>query len=511
MYNRKVMNTKTISTLTLIIVFLCVVGYCVYLQFLSPTLYGTDSYYHAAVARFIKDFGPRYHFRWTQFSTFNDFFSDKGFLFHLLVVPFLYLTDNIVLAAKYAVIFYNILFILIYIMILKRYLPNFLVALFLLLPFLSVVFSIYFIYLRPATLMNILIILGIYCLINKKWQYLFFISLAYSFSHLSFFILIIFAFICEIIRYIRSREFFLKNIYAVLVAVLLGFLIHPNNPNNLLNFYLNGILVPFHVLTNRGIMFGSEFYTASVKIIFSTNYGLFLTLNIVVWFSFLSRIRLKLATLVWWACTNVFLVLSFLGNRYWYNVNVLFFIFFASYLNDWIGDRNWRAYLKQINIFIAIYLIFTLLFNPFKDFIQRTDAFIKKNYHYENVARWMNANIPEGETIYHSIWSDSAYFICLNPKNNYLVVLDPIYMIFHNGQAYLAYRDLYEGRISNPFELIRKMFKTSYGYTRKSTLLYPQVINNPDKAKIIYEDNLGVVFKIIDKEGFSKSDPETTF
>lgn len=498
---------KTISWLSLFIVFLCVVGYCVYLQYLSPTLYGIDSYYHVKVADFIKEMGPKYDFRWAQFSTFKEFFSDKDFLFHVLTIPFLYLSDNILISAKYAVIFYNVLFILIYIFILKRYIPNFLVALFLLLPFLSVTFSTYFIYFRPATLMNIIIILGVYCLINKKWKYLFFISVAYSLSHISFPILLGIAVICETIRYITNKEFFVRNIYAVVIAILIGFLIHPNNPNNWFNFYLNGILVPFHVLTDSAVDFGSEFYASSTKDILLSNYNLFLSLNIVIWISFLSRVRLSLSTLVWWACTNVFLVLSFLGHRYWYNVNVLFCIFFASYLKDWIADRQWKDYLKQLNIFIAIYLIGVVVFNPFKNLIINIDNTTRTNYHYENVAHWMKNNIPEGETIYHAYWSDSPYFICLNPKNNYLVVLDPIYMIFHKGRMYFAYRDLYKGKIDNSFEAIRKLFKTSYGYTRKSSGLYQQIIDSPDEVEILYEDDLGVVFKIIAKYDLSKSDP----
>ncbi|MBP7088781.1 MAG: hypothetical protein KBB01_05745, partial [Candidatus Omnitrophica bacterium] len=56
-------------------------------QFTSPTFFGIDDYYHIAVANFIKNYGPKYEFRWAQLSTFKDLFSDKDFLFHILIIP----------------------------------------------------------------------------------------------------------------------------------------------------------------------------------------------------------------------------------------------------------------------------------------------------------------------------------------------------------------------------------------------------------------------------------------
>jgi hypothetical protein len=147
---------KRLSTFILIFVFLIVASYFIFLQFVSPSLYEVDGYYHIAVSNFLKNSGPHYQFRWCQFSTFKDFYSDSDFLFHLSIIPFLIFQDNIILAAKYAVIFYNIIFLLIYLLLLKKYLPDFLAACFLLFLPLSSVFSFYFLLLRGMMAANIL-------------------------------------------------------------------------------------------------------------------------------------------------------------------------------------------------------------------------------------------------------------------------------------------------------------------------------------------------------------------
>lgn len=495
------LNTResSISSFALFVVLLAVLSFFVYLQFITPVFYDEDSYYHVAVARFIKDFGPHYKFHWAQFSTFKDAFSDKDFLFHISIIPFLFLSDNIVLAGKYAVIFYNILFFVIYIFILKKYLPGFLVALLLLVFPLSTTFSTYFLCLRSFTLANILTVLGIYCLINKRWLKLFILSLLYSLSHISFFMVIIFAFACEIIRYIVNKEFFRRNIYAALSGIILGCLIHPHNPNNWLSLHLNGVLVPLYTLGGVKLGFGAEFFSLASKWVLINNLPLFISLNIILWSMFLIRPKLSLPTVVWWGCTNIYLLLSFFSNRYWYVTTVLFFIFFASYLKDWIGAREARQLLPKINLSICVYLIFILVFLSaiIKGLREYMDFYIGLNTHYENIANWMRKHIPAGETIYHAYWSDSPYFICLNPKNDYLVVLDPIYMFYSHPQEYLVYKDLEFGRLNNPAEAFKKVFKVEYGYTRDDNMLYRQISGDDKHFRVLYKDNLGIIFKVL--------------
>ncbi|MBP7089090.1 MAG: hypothetical protein KBB01_07335, partial [Candidatus Omnitrophica bacterium] len=421
------------------------------------------------------------------------------FLFHILIIPFLYLSQDLVLAGKYAFIFYNILFVIIYLAILKKYLPSFLAGL-LLLPLLTcLVFSAYFMYLRPAILANIFTILGIYWLINKRWIKLFVIALLYPLVHISFLTLLVFALIAEIIRYVVVKEFFLRNIYAVIIATFVGCFLHPNYPNNYLSVHLNAILVPFYTLKSIGLDFGGEFKTLPTKDVFIDNFALFFLFNLVIWIKFLTKARVSYSTLTWWACSSIYLVLSFLSNRYWYTSNVLFFIFFASFLKDWLKDKDWKTLLVKLNTLIIIcavifIVIFSLKFNIFSTFLkERTEL----NLHYEKVGLWMNKNIPPTETIYHGYWSDSPPFICLNPKNNYLVVLDPIYMFYRYPKEYIIYQNLVKGRVYNLKEAFVKVFKVNYGYLRNNNALYYQIKADSKNFKILYEDSWGIVFQVL--------------
>ncbi len=346
------------------------------------------------------------------------------------------------LAAKYAVIFLNLLFLLVYIFILKRYLPSFLAGLFLLLPAVSSVFSIYFLYLRPTILANILTILGIYFLINKKWISLGFVALIYPLTHISFPTLIIFAIICEIIRWRFNGEFFARNVSVVAIGLALGCAIHPNYPNNLVIVYLNAFLVPLYSMGGVMLDFGKELFSYNMKKTFIANFAVFATINLVLWLSFWKRVKVSFTTFVWWACLSVYLLLAIFSNRHWYPVNVLCFLFFASYVNDLRGERQWRQVL---------------------------------------------------------------------PKINYIVVLDPIYMYYHYPDKYLAYWRLKYGAVKNPHKLLQTAFKANYGYTDKKCWLGRVAVHDTDNFEILYEDDKGIVFKVLEdtQEESNKSEDKT--
>jgi hypothetical protein len=261
--------------------------------------------------------------------------------------------------------------------------------------------------------------------------------------------------------------------------------------------------VPFYSITGLGIPIlamdlAGEFYTLLSKKVFLYNFLIFFSLNIILFTMFLKSIRVSLSTFVWWGCTSIYLTLSFTGNRYWYTTNILFFIFFASFLKDWLGQREWKQVLFKINTFVIIYAIVVFVFIPtnIKSLCKTIESFIIKNMYYENAANWMQKHIPSGETIYHPYWDASSIFICLNPKNNYFLVLDPIYMYYKYPKKYVYYTSLHLGVLDNPHIVLKEMFKVKYGYNRKNKLYY-QIKDDSKHFRILYEDNLGIVFEVI--------------
>lgn len=497
-----------LSRTVLIITAAALICFSVFLQLLYPAyLLEGDEYYHIAMAREMKASGIVRDFKWAKFSLFEGHYADKDFLFHLSIVPFLFFFKDAVAAAKFAIIFYSIAFILLLAFILRRYLPGYIAAVLLLLLFFNYFFLSYFIRLRPVLLANILTILGIFFLIKKRWPAVFIISFLFSWSHISFFTIIIFAACAELVRLFigsgEKKEFFLKNILAAAGGVLLGCLLHPNNPNNWVSLHLNGFLVPFYNLSGKKLDFGIEMLPASSNVALLYNIAAFLILYSGMWFVALGRIRLSYAACVWWLCASIYVFFSFFSARFWFSADILIIVAFAALIGDWLKDKPAGVILRKARWLCAGSLIAVSLFLPLnlKMFRETLLGAWQVNRHYVDTGNWMAENIPPGETVFHSSWMDSPWFICLNPKDSYLVVLDPIYMYYPDPGLYSIYALLSRGHYPHPGRIIRQAFGgINYGYAGKNYKLAQQVKKDKDNFLVLYEDDMGIVFKLLTPE-----------
>jgi len=490
-------SLKTGRVWTIFSVF-CLILCLSYPLFAHPSLFDPDSYYNIAISNFIRDAGFHYEFRWTSFSVFNGSFADKDLLLHIIILPFLYVTANPLLAGKFAILFCIAMFLLAYAFILRKYLSDIAASLFMILPITSWIVSAYLLQLRSVTLANILAILGIYSIINRKFFYIFILSLLYSLAHVSFFMLIIFAFVCEILRALSKEGISAKTILLVMLGSAVGTAVHPNFPNNLLSLYLNGILVPRDLVGGMGMVFSGELGALDTRAALIDNFALFFTLNIILWILFQAKKRASLATAVWLASSIIYLTLAMFAVRYWYQANLYTFIALASLVHDFKESGVFKRTSSKIFILIISCSIIAVPLVAIN--FQRLMQFIKfsgeHSLRMEKTASWMSANIPKGRIIYHSYYDDSSYFICLDPGNSYINTNDPVYMYYRYPREFAIMNDLSMGKVSEPWKIFKKVFRADYGYVRKVEPLFRQIVSEPEHFKMIYEDGESAIFEL---------------
>jgi hypothetical protein len=257
-------------------------------------------------------------------------------------------------------------------------------------------------------------------------------------------------------------------------------------------------LVPFHIVRGTGIIFGKEAYAFPMRIIFIDNPVLFFTAAVTLWIVFINRRKISFSTLGWAAASAIYFILGFNSHRFWYIANPLFFIFFASVLND--HTNSWREGVsiktkRLLSLYcIACFLFYPMIFQVVMNTLAN-DAMVER--HYEKIASFIKKEIPKGERIYHANGSDSSYLFYFNRDNEYIIMCDPIYMFYRYPQEYRAYFDLREGRVPEPYGILRDVFGARYGYTRIENPLYIQIKRDITHFKIIYEDKLGILFEIL--------------
>ncbi len=473
------------------------------IQFSIPTLFSADGYLHIRMAERLRDKGPLAPFPWTRYSVFSRYFADKDFLYHVFLIPFTYCSD-IFFGAKLSAAVGAAVLLLIYALMLVRYcrtkqlIPYFIAAFFLSAHFLSSISQP-----RNMVVAIALTFLFIDALIKKDYWVLFLLTLLYSLTHVSGPYLLLFAFIAEAVRFASDGEFSKDTLGAVALGLVAGVLVHPQFPNNLLIFYLNGILVPLFAL-KWGLELGAEFFPMNTRDYVLTYPLLTIAVLAVLSLAVSSGRKARTATQIWMGVSGFFFVFSFFSQRYLVHAYPLVLVALAAYLSDWwqarpgalIPARSTMKFRAVTGSLIIVAFAF-LGYRTCRDLRERLLSERMVNGHYEAVGRWMAQNIPAGEVIFHSNWSDSQYFIGLNPRDDYFVTLDPIYMYWWNKELYQRYREVAFGDSTDPYGTLHETFGVRYGYVGKLyfSRLIAQIRPDP-RFEVLAEDGLGLVFRL---------------
>jgi len=351
--------------------------------------------------------------------------------------------------------------------------------------------------LRPMVLVIALTLFGIYFLITKNYLGVFIVTFLYTYTNISSPVMLVYALVCEVTRFIHNREFSTKNLICGVSALLLGFLLHPHFPNNFYVFYLNMILVPFFAARTGILELGAEFFPISTRY-FLLGYPLILlSLIMMISLGMHRRPKVPFKTVAFFNIASIYVIASMFSQRYIIHGYPIILLAFFSYLSDVYTGAVLSTKRKVLYAGVSLLLIISLSANMFSRLKMRFYNEVVYNTHFERMGRGMFKNIPAGELIFHTNWSDSQYFIGLNPGCDYFVTLDPVYMYAWDKQLYKLYRDVSFGRTGDPYPILKNIFKVKYGYAGKNYFggLIRQ-IKNDRRFEILAEDPLGLIFKL---------------
>jgi hypothetical protein len=472
------------------------------IQWLTPKIWGADGYLHVRMAEMIKSQGLLKSLPQARFSYFLDKFSDKDWLYHLFLIPFT-LGKNIFIGAKWAAWLFGGVFYSSLVIIASYYVNPVGLALVGLAPFLSSHFLLTLMRPRPMVLG---ITLGLWVVdgfLRKKNKQVFLSSLLYSMTHITGVLAVAYGGVVSGWRWLFKVRVKWKLLGLAIMGVILGFLIHPNFPNNFFYFYLNGVLVPFFAAKWGVLELGAEFFPMTT-LEYLKNYPLIIVgILVMTLIVLVERPRIQRKTQIMVILASVFVVMGMMSQRYIAHGYPFMVLGLGMFLSDWMNDGGFKKFLKKIErgtnllmlVGVAVGLI--LIGSSFKKVVATARGTTIMNGHYEEMGNWLKDNVPEGELIFHANWSDSQYFIGINPKNDYFVTLDPVYMWHKNQEVYKLYRAVAFAQLEDPYTTLKEVFKVNYGYADKRYFggLVAQV-EGDERFEIVKEDQMGMIFKL---------------
>jgi len=195
-------------------------------------LYDLDSYFHVRAAERLAHEGVVRRFPQATQSTWVDAYSDKDFLFHALLIPFV-AGGQLVAGGKWAVILLELLVFAAFAFALRSFALRFGALWVLLLAATSPYYVTRLASVRPHILGLAFVTLEIVLLFRGSWKTLLLVAALHAWAHSSF-LLLPALLVARVATSVLRREPFPRAVtLAVLGGLAFGLVVHPYFPNNL--------------------------------------------------------------------------------------------------------------------------------------------------------------------------------------------------------------------------------------------------------------------------------------
>lgn len=478
-------------------------------------------------------------FEWLPLTVLNpQSYADHHFLFHLLQIPFLWFFD-LQTAAKVSTIFYGSLAIFSVYWLLVRYEVKYHLVWFAALMCCANAFFYRMNMAKAPPLTIIITVIGIHLLFQRKYVWLAPLMFAFVWTYSLFPLLWGAALIWTIIIAWNERRFEWRPLAYTTLGLVLGNLINPYFPQNLMLFYEH-LMEKFKLASDFAVAVGGEWYSYSAQEIL-TDFPIAILAMVVGYILFVPRNgKLPEKATFFLAFVSFLCAWQFKSKRfaeYFPPFAILFAAFswqaftapkvaelpdeFRREIDPYLDKGEvpksrfdkWKegsAWVLGCILFVAVMLNtvgfhrFGIEWNGVADSIRGNEAADKYKRAMEFATGLDDTgaeNIPKGELIFNANWDDFPKLFYYDTKHRYVYGLDPNYLYSEHPDLYKLLKDITEGKTDDPGPQIRDKFGAKYVFTdaKENTDMVAKLLDS-GWADMIYEDDEARLLKIRDNK-----------
>ena len=413
-----------------------------------------------------------------------DRYVDFHFLIHLLQIPFVLLSGNLVTAAKLSIAFFSgwSIFMLGFLLRALGVRHRWLWVMFFVLC--SPIFTGRLLFGRGVTLFIGIFYLHIYSVVTKKHKLNFAISFLAVWAYPGFPVLAAFALFFSLASSIAARRRRLSAFLFCLAGIAAGIVLHPAFPRQFYGFWLEFVV---HSLSPAGLEIISEWLPPGRGIILV---GLALPGAALV-VSLLKgdrRSPLESALLI----LSVLIVLSLA-------LSLKPFEYLIPVLSLFLALQNWESLPVRLRRTAGVLLLAGMLFWSLPQLYSRMKIQFQMTNPAEefDAAEWLESNTPKDSVIMLS-WGEFPEFFFKNTHNRYLFGLNPVYAYGKDRGRYFQLRSFFEGTAAKPQE-IAAAFGAEYAVLGKQQggAAIQRLLQSGAKLRLAYENSEFIIFQIM--------------
>ncbi len=431
------------------------------LQLYTSVPFDSDTSYHVAVARLIRQHGILHAFPWTPFSWLADHYADKELLFHLLLVPVSGL-DWVTAAKIVGAVATTLLLWTLYGVLRAERVPW--GGAWTLLPLLASGYVIQRLALvRPHVLAVALALAVTWAAARRRLWVLALACLLYPWSYTAWHTALVLVAVVELAFLLSGRRPDWRPAAAAAGGLALGLLSHPNFPDLLRFFWIVNYqaLVSTAWGNQAGFTQGTEFLPFDRYQLAYYGIAVFAFAAAALPLAFRRR-RADPVPLAFALAAAAFAVLTAASQRFIEYLGP----FSAAALALAVRD-GWRPRAVAAAVCGAS-AAYTLAFGTYcvELMRKRTDDFPPE------VAREMQARVPPGAQVFTCNWISTGKAMLALPERRLMVALDPVLFHVKDPRLYALWYDLVRTPPPSPAFVVREAFGASFVLCEKERRFY---------------------------------------
>jgi hypothetical protein len=475
------------------------------IQFATPDMPDNDGFYHIKLAWLMRTGGLKPDFPFLPLSILNENeFYDHHFLFHVALIPFTF--GDLRMGAKWAaVLFAGLAFLAVWYLLHRQRVPYaWLWALGLL--GISEAFLFRMSITRAQSLSLGMLALGLAWLLEGKYKHLAVLGFIYVWMYDAFPLLIALAVLHFLAVALMEHRFEFRPLLYTSAGIVLGMLINPYFPDNLIFSYHH--MLP-KLADATSVRVGNEWYPYDTKQLLENSFPAFLALASGVLALGLSGRKMDARTALALFVSLLFGLMLFQARRFveYFPPFALIFAAFAwSPLFETVshpapaGETLKAQSISVLQKYLPVTVLALAVVVGIASTIAPARAAVdgSKPYDlYASASLWLAGNTPARSRVFQTDWDDFPRLFYYNTHNTYLIGLDPTYLQLYDARLYDLWVEITQGDVANPSQVIATTFGSQYVHTDLNHTDFLQAAAQDPGLKEVYRDDQAVIFEVI--------------
>ena len=457
----------------------------------GPAIYCGDGWFHVRYAAILRSEGIARTFPWWQESFLSTRFTDFNLLYHLLLIPFISWDE--LAGARVASVLFATLAMVSFWWCLRAIGVPWPAFWSLLLLALAPEFAYRLTYTRPLVLALALTFLGVAAIFRGKGRLAFVLTFLVAHTHCSFHLL---PCIALVHRFHRGPEKGSDPFWWSLGGAVAGSVLTPYFPNNL-SFWWTANVGVLSASWRAGdlLRVGTEMLPARSDELLWMHLGIFVLSGLVLYaLTRVERVSADARTL--FLVAGGFFALTLLSQRFaelWAPFTVMLAGVVARDMGLATLKEKGDSPLLRLGavVIVAIGLLHTAREG-------RVAAAMEDPPEWREAGRWMRANVPAGETIFHLGWDEFPQLFFEDTTHRYLIGQDATFFWETNPERCRLWAALAHGQVDDAWSPVRETFGAKWAFVPRRYRSFLHLVRRDPRFTEAWSDANAVVFRVDD-------------